>query len=90
MSAPCDSAAAIRTICRAVIRRVRDEHPDTRGYELFLRFWAAYPFGSEDDQLQQVFHEEVLQAVGKLDDFSSADPIIEQDPHNYMASKFLQ
>lgn len=90
VSAPRNSAAAIRIICRAVVRRVREEHPDTRGYELFLRLWAAYPFGSEDDLLQQVFHEEVLHAVGKLDDCSGADPLTEQDLHGYVASEFLQ
>jgi hypothetical protein len=77
-------------ICRAVIRRVSEEHPESSGYELFLRFWAAYPFGSEDDVMQQVFHEEVLQAVGQLNESVSADLIVEQDSYSYTGSAFIQ
>ena len=77
-------------ICRAVIRRVRDEFPDSGRYDLFLRFWAAYPFGSHDDLVQQVFHEEVLQAVGRPDNWSGTEPMAETDSFAYTASAFLQ
>ena len=88
--APRNSEAAIRMICRAVIRRVHDEYPLTEGYELFLRFWAAYPFGSDDELMQQIFHEEVLQAVGGADCWRAADPAAESDPYAYTASTFVQ
>jgi hypothetical protein len=84
------SEAAIRMICRAVIRRVRDEYPESSGYELFLRFWAAYPFGSDDDVMQQIFHEEVLRAVGRLEAWDAGDPVVGQDVCVYAASAFLQ
>ena len=77
-------------ICRAVIRRVRDEFPDIGGFELFLRFWAAYPFESEDELMQQVFHEEVLRAVGRLDNCIGTDAMAETESYTYSASAFLQ
>ena len=77
-------------ICRAVIRRVREEFPDSGGYDLFLRFWAACPFGSDDDVMQQVFHEEVLQAVGRADNGSGAEPMAEPYSFAYTGSAFLQ
>lgn len=85
-----DSEAALRMICRAVIRRVRDEHPESSGYELFLRYWAAYPFGSNDDVLQQVFHEEVLCAAGRPESWSGIEPAVEQDAYLYAASPLIQ
>ena len=85
---PRNSEAAIRMICRAVIRRVRDEFPHSTGYELFLHFWAAYPFASDDDLLQQVFHEEVLEAVSR--EAGRIDPVIDPDPAVYTASAFIQ
>jgi hypothetical protein len=85
---PRNSEAAIRTICRAVIRRVRDEHPHSSGYELFLHLWAAYPFASDDDLMQQVFHEEVLQAVGR--DADDIELVVEPDAYVYAASAFIQ
>ena len=75
-------------ICRAVIRRVRDEYPHSSGYELFLHLWAAYPFAADDDLMQQVFHEEVLHAVGR--DADRIDPVVEPDSYVYTASAFIQ
>ena len=75
-------------ICRAVIRRVRDEYPQSSGYELFLRLWAAHPFASDDDLMQQVFHEEVLNAVGR--DTHDIHPVFEPDSSVYAASAFIQ
>jgi hypothetical protein len=49
-------------ICRAIIRRVREESLESRGYALFLRLWAACPSGANDD-IQQVFYDELLSAV---------------------------
>ena len=58
---------ALRAICRAVVRRVCEEHPQSVGYELFLRLWAAYPFGTAEADIEQVWLEEVLEAVGDVD-----------------------
>lgn len=77
-------------ICRAVIRRVHDEYPQASGYELLLRFWAAYPFGSDDDLMQRIFHEEVLRAVGGTDCWTALDLAAASDPYAYTASSFLQ
>ena len=87
---PRNSAAAVRMICRAVIRRVRHEHPDSTGYELFLRFWAACPFASDDDLMQHVFQEEVLCAVGQLGECATPDLVAEEDSYAYAASALIQ
>jgi hypothetical protein len=87
---PRNSAAALRVICRAIIRRVRDEHPDSTGYELFLRYWAASPFASDDDLMQYVFQEEVFRAVGQLRECGTADLVAEEDLYADAASSFIQ
>ena len=69
-----NSESAFRNVCRAVIRRVCDEHPESAGYELFLRLWAAYPFGAVEGPLQQVWFEEVLYAVGGIERISGSSP----------------
>ena len=87
---PGNSAAALRVICRAIIRRVRDEHPDSTGYELFLRYWAACPFATDDDLMQHVFQEEVLRAVGQLRECAKPDLVAEEESYAYTASAFIQ
>ena len=86
--APRNSEAAIRMICRAVIRRVREEYPHRGAFELFLNFWAAYPFAADDDLMQNVFHEEVLRAVGA--DADHLDPAVASNSCVYTASAFIQ
>jgi hypothetical protein len=53
----------IRTICRAVIRRVRLESPLLQGAELFVRLHAATPFPVADPLLQAIWDDEVMSAV---------------------------
>ena len=77
-------------ICRAIMRRVRDEHPASTGYELLLRFWAACPFATDDDLMRNVFQEEMLQAVGQLRECGTVNPAAEEDSHAYAASAFIQ
>jgi hypothetical protein len=69
-----NSESALRNVCRAVIRRVCDEHPESAGCELFLRLWAAYPFGAVEGPVQQVWFEEVLDAVGGVERISGSSP----------------
>jgi hypothetical protein len=53
----------IRTICRAVIRRVRLESPLLQGAELFVRLHGATPFPVADPILQAIWDDEVMSAV---------------------------
>ena len=66
---------AVRAICRAVIRRVCDEHPESFGYELFLRLWAAYPFGALQGSVEQLWLDEVLAAVGDVNMITATMPV---------------
>jgi hypothetical protein len=84
------SEAAIRMICRAVIRRVQDENPESSGYELFLRCWAACPFGPDDELMQGLYHEEVLRAVAAPTLYNAFDYGIEPDTRDYTASPYIQ
>lgn len=55
---------ALRAVSRGVIRRVCQEHPQSDGYDLFLRLCAADPFPGSDVCVQQLWFDEVIQAVG--------------------------
>ena len=84
------SEAAIRMICRAVIRRVQDENPEHSGYELFLICWAACPFDANDELMQGLYHEEVLRAVAAPNFYNASDFAIEPDTRDYTASPYIQ
>jgi hypothetical protein len=49
----------VRRICRAVIHRVRLEHPHARRAELLAHLQKASPFREASEELQAVWEDEV-------------------------------
>jgi hypothetical protein len=62
-------AQLVRSICRSVIRRVKQENPSLKGEELLRHLNIAAPFRWADPgftKLQAIWQEEVAMAVPTL------------------------
>ena len=56
----------VRSICRSVIRRVKDENPSLQGEDLLRRLELATPFRATEadlSKLQAIWHDEIAKAV---------------------------
>ena len=59
-----DRESAVRTISRAVIHRVCQEHLDTPRHQLFLYVANANPFRDAGEEVERVWFEEVFATIG--------------------------
>jgi hypothetical protein len=59
-----DGESPLRTISRAVIHRVCQEHRDTPRHQLFLYVANANPFRNTSEEAEHVWFEEVFSTIG--------------------------
>jgi hypothetical protein len=64
LSSYSDCESAVRTISRAVIHRVCQEHLDTPRHQLFVYVANANPFRNTSEDVEHVWFEEVFSTIG--------------------------